>query len=175
MVVENFYRIVELTDSLPYMTYPEDYNSMYLQPAQRLSCSGETGSERDTRLWDTRSKTRIEQGVELLLFFSHGFWTQVLFLNSHWNKYVNLWKIFGYMPLKLSLEPPVIVMPHSGKHYHRELLEVPWGGRMSPLLVEQGSSVSQVSCLLLFIILWAPDLPAYWISSFLAGNTLLDL
>ena len=56
---------------------------------------------------------------------------QVLFLNPHWNKYVNLWKIFGYMPLKLSLEPPVIVMPHSGKHYHRELLgypgEVGWG------------------------------------------------
>ena len=39
------------------------------------------------------------------------------------------------MPLKLSLEPPVIVVPHSGKHYHWELLEVPWGGRMRPLLV----------------------------------------
>ena len=86
---------------------------------------------------------------------------------------VTLWKIFSYMPLKLSLEPPVIVMPHSGKHYHRELLEVPWGGRMRPLFVEQGSSVSQVSCLLLFIILWTPDLPAYWILSFLAGNTLV--
>ena len=109
----------------------------------------------------------------LFFFFSHGFRMQVLFLNPHWNKYVNLWKIFSYMPLKLCLEPPVIVMPHSGKHYHRELLEVPWGGRMRPLFVEQGSSVSQVSCLLLFIILWTPDLPAYWILSFLAGNTLV--
>ena len=109
----------------------------------------------------------------LFFFFSHGFRMQVLFLNPHWNKYVTLWKIFSYMPLKLSLEPPVIVMPHSGKHYHRELLEVPWGGRMRPLFVEQGSSVSQVSCLLLFIILWTPDLPAYWILSFLAGNTLV--
>ena len=36
MMVENFYGIVVLTDHLPYVTYPEDYNYVYLQCAQSL-------------------------------------------------------------------------------------------------------------------------------------------
>lgn len=71
---------------------------------------------------------------------------------------------------KSSLEPPVT--PHSGEHYHRELLEVPWGGRITT--VEAGSSMSQVRVLLLFLIL-TPDLPAYLILPFLVGHTLVDL
>ena len=61
--MENFYRVIDLTDSFPYMTCPEDYNSMHLQPAQRVLSSGETGLERETRLWDT--EITIEQDMEL--------------------------------------------------------------------------------------------------------------
>lgn len=63
-------------------------------------------------------------------------------------------------------------MSHSGDHYHRELLEVPWGGRITTF--EEGSSMCQVRVLLLYLIL-TPDLPPYLILPFLVGDTLVAL
>lgn len=54
MLVESFYTVTELTDSLPSMTQPEDYIPMCLLPAQGVLLFGEIGLERDSGLWDTQ-------------------------------------------------------------------------------------------------------------------------
>lgn len=66
MFVESCYTVTKLTDSLPYVTQPEDYIPMCLLPAQEFY-SLEKLDQRETFDFGTRSpvKGQDKQGMEL--------------------------------------------------------------------------------------------------------------